>query len=110
MLKSKIRKGDKVIVTTGKDKGKIGEVLSVSLSNYKAVISGVNLVKKHTKPSRDSEGGIITKEMPVDVSNISILDPVHEKPTKIGYKFLDTGEKKRFAKMSGEVIDKVGKK
>lgn len=104
---AKIRKGDKVIVTTGKDKGKVGSVLTVFPAKGKVTVSGVNVVKKHTKPSRDSEGGIISKELPVHVSNLAHVDPKSGKATKVGYKILKDGTKERFAKASGEIIKKV---
>ena len=110
MLKLKIKKGDKVAVITGKDKGKQGEVLSVMPKLNKAIVSGVNLAKKHTKPSRENEGGIITKEMPIQISNIAILDPKSGLPSKVGFKILKDGVKVRIAKKSGEILDKEGKK
>lgn len=104
---AKIRKGDQVIVTTGKDKGKVGAVLSVLPAKNRVVVSGVNVVKKHTKPSRDNEGGIISKELSVHVSNVAHVDPKSGKATKVGYKILKDGVKERFAKASGEIIKKV---
>jgi len=105
MIKLKIKKGDKVIVTTGKDKGKDGQVLSVFPKDAKLVVSGVNLVKKHTKPSKDSEGGIVSKEMPIHISNVAILDPKLNKPTKIGFRINEDGSKVRVAKASNEILD-----
>lgn len=110
MLKLKIKKGDTVIVRTGKDRGKQGEVIAVHPKDNKAVVSGINMVKKHKKPTRDSDGGIISKEMPINISNIAILDPVSGKASKIGFKILEDGKKVRVAKASGEVLDKEGKK
>ena len=110
MIKFKIRKGDKVIVTTGKDKGKTGNVVSVIPAKSKVVVSGINVVKKHTKPSATSEGGIISKEMPIHVSNVAHVDPKSGKATKISYRILKDGEKVRVAKLSGEVISGEGKK
>jgi large subunit ribosomal protein L24 len=109
MIKLKIKKGDKVQVITGKNKGKVGEVMKVFPVANKILVSGVNLVKKHTKPSQTSEGGIIQKELPIHVSNVSHIDPKTSKITKIGYKTLDDGKKVRFAKKSGEIITKEGK-
>lgn len=105
MIKLKIKKGDKVVVITGKDKGKDGQVLTVFPRLSKLVVSGINLVKKHNKPSRDSEGGIVSKEMPIHISNVAILDPKLNKPTKIGLKINEDGSKVRFAKASNEVLD-----
>jgi large subunit ribosomal protein L24 len=110
MLKLKVKKGDKVIVITGKDKGKQGDVMSVSPKENKAIISGINLAKKHQKPTRESEGGIISKEMPIHISNIALIDPVSGKATKVGFKILEDGKKVRVAKSSGEILDKEGKK
>jgi len=103
--KLKIRKGDKVIVITGRDKGKQGEVVSVSPVENRAVVRGVNLVKRHTRQSATTEGGILSKEMPIHVSNLALRDPKDGKPTRVGYKTLADGKKVRFAKRSGEVID-----
>ncbi len=110
MSKLKIKKGDKVVVITGKDKGRHGDVVSVSPKENKLVVSGVNLAKKHQKPTRESEGGIISKEMPIHVSNVAIIDPKLNKATKVGFKILDDGKKLRFARASGEVLENVGKK
>jgi large subunit ribosomal protein L24 len=109
MIKLKIKKGDKVQVITGKNKGKVGDVMKVFPVANKILVSGVNLVKKHTKPSQTSEGGIIQKELPIHVSNVSYIDPKTSKITKIGYKTLDDGKKVRFAKKSGEIITKEGR-
>jgi len=109
MLKLKVKKGDKVVVTTGRDRGMKGDIIAVYPKENKVLVSGVNLVKRHTKPSRDSEGGIISKEMPINISNISLIDPKSGEPTKVGFKILSDGKKVRFAKKSGEVIDKDGK-
>lgn len=109
MIKLKIKKGDKVAVITGKDKGKQGEVISVLPKVNKAIVSGINIVKKHTKASRDSEGGIISKEMPIQISNISLIDPKTNAITKVGFKILKDGTKVRYAKKSGEIFGKEGK-
>jgi len=103
--KLKIRKGDKVVVITGRDKGKQGEVVSVSPAENRAVVRGVNLVKRHTRQSATTEGGIVSKELPIHVSNLALRDPKDGKPTRVGYKTLADGKKVRFAKRSGEVID-----
>ena len=109
MSKLKIKKGDKVKVITGKSKGKVGDVLKVFPSEKKLIVSGVNLAKKHTKPTQTTEGGIVQKELPIHISNVSHIDPKTNEITKIGYKVLESGEKVRFAKKSGEIISKEGK-
>ena len=103
--KMKLKKGDKVIVLTGKDKGKRGEILKMLPAANRAVVQGVNTVKRHTKPSQAGPGGIVEKELPIHLSNLAIEDPKDGKPTKVGYRVLDDGRKVRFAKRSGEVID-----
>ncbi len=105
MLKLKIKKGDHVVVLTGKDKGKKGEVLKVMPSENRAIVKGVSMVRRHQRQSASQEGGIINKEAPVEISNIAIEDPKDGKPTRVGYKFLKDGRKVRFARRSGEVID-----
>lgn len=105
LVKMKIKKGDKVIVLSGDDKGKTGEVLRAMPKDGKVVVQGVNLVKRHTKPSQTNAGGIVTKEAPISVSNVAIVDPKSGKATKVGYKE-ENGKKVRFARKSGEVIDK----
>ncbi|MDX1917337.1 MAG: 50S ribosomal protein L24 [Rickettsiaceae bacterium] len=107
MHKLKIKKGDKVIVTAGKDKGFITDVIKVFPKENKAILANANMVYKHNKPSKDSDGGVTQKEMPINISNIAIVDPKNDKPTKVGFKFLENGKKVRFAKLSGELIDKV---
>ncbi len=109
MSKLKIKKGDKVKVITGKSKGKVGDVLKVFPSEKKLIVSGVNLAKKHTKATQTTEGGIVQKELPIHVSNVSHIDPKTNEITKIGYKILEDGKKVRFAKKSGEIISKEGK-
>ena len=103
--KLKIKKGDKVTVTTGKDKGKQGEVIRMIPTENRAVVRGVNLAKRHQKQTAAQEGGIVTKEMPIHVSNLALRDPKDGKPTRVGYKILADGKKVRVAKRSGEVID-----
>ena len=103
--KFKIKREDEVVVTTGRDKGKTGKVLRVIRSENRAIVQGVNVVKRATKPSRETPGGIVEKEAPVHMSNLAVADPKDGQPTKVGYKFLDDGRKVRFAKRSGEVID-----
>jgi large subunit ribosomal protein L24 len=103
--KLSIKKGDKVILIAGKDKGKKGEVIQVFPALNKVRVSGLNIAKRHTKPSNAGAGGIVEKEMPIHVSNVSHVDPKTSAPTKIGAKTLKDGKKVRFAKKSGEVID-----
>lgn len=105
--KMHVKKGDNVIVITGKDKGKKGRVLQVFPKNGRVLVEGVNLVKKHSRPSHGNpEGGILTQEAPVDSSNVMLVDPKSGDATRVGYKNLDNGKKVRIAKKSGEVIDK----
>jgi large subunit ribosomal protein L24 len=104
-MAAKIKKGDKVVVITGRDKGKAGEVLSVSPKEGRATVRGINLVKRHTKQSMQSEGGIISKEAAIQLSNLAVADPKDGKPTRVGFKVLDDGRKVRFAKRSGDLID-----
>ena len=104
-MAAKIRKGDKVIVLTGRDKGRSGEVKSVDPTQRRAIVSGVNVVKRHTRPSQQTEGGIISKEAPIQLSNLAIADPKDGKPTRVGFKILDDGRKVRVAKRSGDLID-----
>ena len=105
MPKLKIKKGDQVIVLSGEDKGKTGEVVKSMPKESKVVVQGINLVKRHTKPSQTTPGGIVTKEAPINVSNVAIVDPKSGKASKIGYKEVN-GNKVRVARKSGEVIDK----
>ena len=104
-VKFKIRKGDKVVVITGKDKGKQGEVVRMILDENRAVVRGINMAKRHTRQTPQQEGGIISKEMPIQISNLALRDPKDGKPTRVGYKTLADGKKVRVAKRSGEVID-----
>jgi large subunit ribosomal protein L24 len=100
-----IKKGDRVIVTTGRDKGKKGEVLRVYPKEERALVSNVNMIKRHTKQSAKSQGGIVSKEAPMHLSNLAHVDPKSGAATRIGWKILGDGRKVRFAKKSGEVID-----
>lgn len=108
-IKLKIKKGDKVVVLTGKDKGKTGEVLRVLREENRAVVKGVNVVKRHVRPSTVNPGGIVEKELSIHISNIALSDPKTGKPTRVGYKVASGGVKSRIAKKSGEVIDQVSK-
>lgn len=104
MSKMKIKKGDTVYVLAGNDKGKTGKVLSVAPAENRAIVEGINMVSKHTKPnSKQPQGGIIKQEAAINVSNLSLIDPKTQKPTRVGYKEVD-GKKVRYAKKSGEEI------
>jgi large subunit ribosomal protein L24 len=102
----KIKKGDRVKVIAGRSKGKVGDVLRVLSAESRVVVSGVNVIKRHTKPGRADAGGIIEREAAIHVSNVALLDPKSDKPTKVGFKFLEDGRKVRFARASGETIDR----
>lgn len=102
--KLKIKKGDKVVVIAGRDKGQGGEVLKVLREVNRVVVQGVNMVTKHSKPTQTSPGGKERKELPIHISNVAIADPKGGKATRVGYKFLKDGEKVRFARKSGEVL------
>ena len=107
-MAAKIRKGDKVIVLTGRDKGRTGEVIEVRSDQGRALVRGVNLVKRHQKQTAQQDGGIISKEATVHLSNLALADPKDGKPTRIGFKFVGDGEnrrKVRIAKRSGVEID-----
>jgi large subunit ribosomal protein L24 len=104
MSASKIKKGDKVIVLAGRDKGKSGEVIEVRPKEHRALVRGVNMVRRHQRQSASQEGGIISKEGPIDLSNIAVEDPKDGKPTRVGFKVLNDGKKVRIAKRSGEQI------
>ena len=104
-MAAKIRKGDKVVVLTGRDKGRTGEVIEVRPADMRALVRGVNLVKRHQKQSATQEGGIISKEAPIHLSNIAIADPKDGKPTRVGFKVHADGKKVRIAKRSGVEID-----
>lgn len=104
-MAAKIKKGDKVIVRTGKDKGKTGEVLQVLVAEQRVVVQGINLAKRHEKPSMRAAGGISQKELSIHVSNVALADPKDGKATRIGFKVLEDGKKVRVAKRSGEVVN-----
>lgn len=103
--KFKVKKGDEVIVTTGKDKGRKGKITQVITAESRVIVGGVNMVKRHTKPSRTSPGGIVEKEASLHVSNVALVDPKSGKATRVGYKTTDDGRKVRVARRSGEVIN-----
>ena len=104
-MAAKIKKGDKVVVLTGRDRGRTGEVIEVRPTEGRALVRGVNLVKRHQKQSAQQDGGIISKEAPIDLSNIAYADPKDGKPTRIVFKVLTDGKKVRVAKRSGAEID-----
>lgn len=104
-IKMKIRKGDNVVVITGRDKGKRGSVLRVLPTENRVVVQGVNMVKRHTSPRAGQAGGIVEKELPIHASNVALIDPKEDKPTRIGFKTVD-GRKLRVALRSGEMIDR----
>ena len=105
--KMHVKKGDTVIVITGKDKGKKGRILQAYPTDNKVLVEGVNIVKKHARPSQaNPQGGIISQEAPIHSSNVMLVDPKTGNPTRIGYKVLDNGKKVRIAKKSGEALDK----
>ncbi len=101
-----VKKGDRVVILTGRDKGKKGEVLAAFPSESRVTVQGVNMVKRHQRPSMTQAGGIIEREAPIHVSNVAHLDPKDDKPTRVGVKILEDGRKVRVAKRSGEVIDR----
>jgi large subunit ribosomal protein L24 len=105
MPKLKIKKGDHVVVITGKDKGKKGEVLKVIPAENRAIVKGVAIIRRHQKQTPSQEGGIVAKEAAIHISNLALEDPKDGKPTRVGYKFLKDGRKVRYAKRSGEMID-----
>lgn len=103
--KLKVKKGDEVIVLAGKDKGKKGKIVKVIPDERRVVVDGVNMVKRHEKPGRNSAGGIVAKASPLHVSNVALVDPKTGKGTRVGFKTLQDGKKVRVAKRSGEVIN-----
>jgi large subunit ribosomal protein L24 len=104
-MSARIRKGDKVVVITGRDKGRSGEVIKVMPKENRALVRGVNMVSRHQRQTAQQEGGIIRKEAPIHLSNVALADPTTGKPTKVGFKMLADGRKVRFAKSSGETIN-----
>ena len=103
-FKIKLKKGDEVIVTAGKDKGKTGKITLVKPSTGKVIVAGINKVKKHQKPDNNQAGGIVEKEMPIQISNLSFYDPLLKKGVRLGYKVNDKKEKIRFNRNSGKEI------
>ena len=104
-MAAKIKKGDKVVVLTGRDKGRTGEVVRVMPRETRALVRGVNMVKRHQRQTQTQEAGIISKEAPVHLSNLAVADPKDGKPTRVGFKVLEDGRKVRVAKRSGDLID-----
>ncbi|MBL8564625.1 MAG: 50S ribosomal protein L24 [Hyphomicrobiaceae bacterium] len=104
MAAQKIKKGDHVIVLAGRDRGKHGEVVEVRPKENRALVRGVNMVRRHQKQTAQQEGGIISKEAAIDLSNLAVEDPKDGKPTRVGFRVLEDGKKVRFAKRSGEII------
>lgn len=106
MAKRKIKRDDEVIVLSGRDKGKRGRVLRVLTKENRVIVDGVNIAKRHVKPTQaEPQGGIQERESSIHISNVSLIDPQSGEPTRVGYRVLDDGRKVRFAKRSGEVID-----
>lgn len=103
-VKFKIRKGDQVIVRTGRDKGKTGEVFRVVKDEARVFVKGINVVKRHTKPTQEKTGGIVEKELPIHISNVALVDPKSGTATKVGFKIQKDGAKVRYAKKSGETV------
>ena len=102
---SSIKKGDKVVVTTGRDKGKKGEVIKIFPKDERALVQGVNMVKRHQRQTQTTQGGIVSKEATIHLSNLALIDPKTDKPTKVGFRVLDDGRKVRVAKATGAVIE-----
>ena len=105
MQKLKIKKGDNVVVISGRDKGKTGEVLRVLPAEARVVVQGINVARRHTRPRMGDPGGIVEKEGTIHISNVAHIDPKSQQPTRVGYRILEDGRKVRFAKRSGEILD-----
>ena len=104
-MAARIRKGDKVVVIAGKDKGKSGEVLRVLPAENRAIVQGVNVARRHQRQTASAQGGIVSKEMPIHLSTIALVDPRDNKPTRVGFRTAPDGRKVRYAKLSGDLID-----
>jgi large subunit ribosomal protein L24 len=102
----KITRGDQVVVVSGRDRGKRGEVLRVVRKDDRLIVQGINMIKRHTRPSAGNPGGIVDKEASIHISNVAHIDPSTSGPTRVGYKLLEDGRKVRFAKRSGELLDR----
>ena len=105
-MAAKFKKGDTVIVMAGRDKGKTGEIMRVMPGQQRLYVRGVNVVKRHTRPTQNSPGGIVEKESGIHISNVSHIDPKDDKPTRVGFKVIEGARKVRFAKRSSEIIDR----
>ena len=109
-VKIRLKKGDRVVITAGKDKGKTGDIPRVikgsKPGDHRVVVGGANMVKRHTKPTQMNPGGIVEREAPIHISNVAMVDPKDSTATRVGYTFLEGGRKVRFAKRSGEIIDR----
>ena len=105
-MSARIKKGDRVVVLAGRNKGQSGEVIRILNKQDRVLVQGVNMVKRHTRATQTDAGGIVNKEASIHLSNVTHVDPKSDKPTRVGYKFLEDGRKVRFAKASGEIIDK----
>jgi large subunit ribosomal protein L24 len=104
-MAARIKKGDKVVVISGRDKGRSGEVIKVMPKESRALVRGINVVTRHQRQTAAQEGGLIRKEAPIHLSNVALADPTSGKPTRVGFKILEDGRKVRFAKRSGETVD-----
>ncbi|MFN0263921.1 50S ribosomal protein L24 [Tepidamorphus sp. 3E244] len=104
-MAAKIKKGDKVVVLTGKDKGRTGEVIEVRPQENRALVRGINMIRRHQRQTPNQEGGIISKEAAIHISNLALADPKDNKPTRVGFQTLNDGRKVRIARRSGETID-----
>ncbi len=105
-MAAKIKKGDKVVVLAGRDKGRTGEVVKVMPKESRVLVQGVNMVKRHTRPTQVNPGGIVDKEGPIHVSNVAVIDPKTDKPARVGFRVLENGTKVRVSRASGEVLDR----
>ena len=104
-MAARIRKGDTVVVISGRDKGKTGSVLKVMPAERRALVQGVHVAKRHQRQTQTQQGGIVEKEMPIHLSNVSLVDPADGEPTRVGFRTLEDGRKVRFSRRSGEIID-----
>ncbi|NKB45378.1 MAG: 50S ribosomal protein L24 [Alphaproteobacteria bacterium] len=104
-MANRFKKGDKVIVLTGKDRGKTGDIVKAIPQEGRVIVQGINMMRRHTRPSASEAGGIVEKEASIHVSNVAIVDPKENVATRVGFRTLDDGTKVRYAKRSGEVID-----
>ena len=103
--KFRIRRGDEVVVRTGRDRGRTGEVIRVDREQARVTVRGVNIARRHTRPSPSNQGGIVERELPIHISNVALRDPSDGQPTKVGYRRMEDGRKVRIAKRSGDLLD-----